>query len=58
MLLYIATFWDSTVWTDLHTDPLSFKDAQDKMMTAMLEGRGTTRLRLATPPEISAAADL
>ncbi|WP_435170312.1 hypothetical protein [Falsirhodobacter sp. 1013] len=47
MQLYIATYWKGTAWTDLHTNPLTFREAQDKATSAMLNGCGTTRLRLA-----------
>lgn len=42
---YIATYWNGTAWTDLHTDPLTFRDAEYKATSAMLDGCGTTRLR-------------
>ena len=34
MTLYIATYWSGSSWTDLHADPLPFKDAQQKLHSA------------------------
>lgn len=42
---YIATYWNGTAWTDLHSEPLTFKDAEDKATSALLKGSGPTRLR-------------
>ena len=44
--LYTATFWDGSVWVNLHPTPLSFRAASDVAFSALLDGRGTTRLRL------------
>lgn len=58
MQLYIATYWDGTAWTDLHSAPVAFKEAEGKATSALLNGCGPTRLRLAnqgvTLPEVSA----
>ncbi len=59
MQLYFATYWDGAAWVDLHNQPLPFKDAEAKATSALLDGRGTTRLRLAnqTDSETDLSAD-
>lgn len=42
---YFATYWDGATWVDLHANPLSFNAAHNKATSALLDGRGTTRLR-------------
>lgn len=49
MQLFIATYSNGTNWIDLHDDPMPFPQAQDRAITAMLAGRGPTRLRIGTP---------
>lgn len=48
---YFATYWNGSEWTDLHSDPLPFKAAEDKATSALLNGCGTTRLRPADQPD-------
>ncbi len=47
MKLYVATFWTSDGWTDLHHDPQPFLAASDAAYSALLAGKGMTRLRSA-----------
>jgi hypothetical protein len=35
---YIATYWNGTAWTDLHDDPLTFREAEYRATSAMLNG--------------------
>ena len=49
MQLYIATYSDGTGWIDLHDDPVLFPQAEERAISAMLAGRGPTRLRIGTP---------
>lgn len=48
---YIATYWNGSDWMDLHTDPLPFRAAETMATSALLDGRGTTRLRCADQPD-------
>ncbi len=45
MQLYVATYWNGDAWVDLHDSPMPFRAASDAAFSAMLDGRGTTRLR-------------
>lgn len=47
MKLYVATFWNGDAWTDLHDDPRPFRAASDAAYSALLAGKGMTRLRTA-----------
>lgn len=58
MPLYFATHWNGTAWVDLHTDPLPFKEAQQKLHSAAWTHQ-SVRLRPApAAPEFSAAAQV
>lgn len=48
MQRYIATYWNGAGWIDLHPDPEPLRVASDFAFSALLAGRGTTRLRPAT----------
>ena len=45
MKLYVATFWTGHAWADLHDDPRPFRAASDAAYSALLAGKGMTRLR-------------
>lgn len=45
MKLYIATYWTSRAWADLHEDPRPFRAASAAAESALLAGTRTTRLR-------------
>lgn len=56
MPLYFATYWDGTIWVDLHPDPLPFKEAQQMLHRAAWTHH-SVRLRPApADAEFSAAA--
>lgn len=54
MKLYVATFWNSEAWADLHEDPRPFRAASAAADAALLAGKRTTRLR---PAEVKAAPE-
>lgn len=47
MRRYVATHWNGTDWIDLHPNPEPFRIAAEAAFSALLNGRGPTRLRLA-----------
>lgn len=42
---YHATYWDGRAWIDINADPAPYREAADLAFSALLDGRGTTRLR-------------